>query len=118
MHIKSRNLLLGPVTPHILRTEHTDLIVQMRPKHLSKGVHDVLQLSHAQLAHPTATLAEIVLEADDALVDLLVLGDEVVVFGERGHALGQWGEEMPLFDRVVHRQRAAELQALVEEGAQ
>lgn len=118
MHIKGRNLLLGPITPHILRTEHADLIVQMRPEHLAKRVQHVLQLGHAQLSHPTAALPEIGLEADDALVDPLVLGDEVLVFGERGHALGQRREEIPLLDRVVHRQRAAELQALVEEGAQ
>lgn len=112
------NLLLGPILAHIIRAKHADLVVQMRPEHLSEPVHDLLELGQPQFPFPAATPVQIRLELLQPFVDLFVLGDEVVVGGESGHPFRELREHVLFFDRVVHRQGVAEVQALRDEGAQ
>lgn len=116
--IQGGDLLLGPKLAHVLGAQHPDLVVEMGPQDGAKRVQHVLQLRQPQLALATATGAQVLLELDDALVDQLVLGDQMVVLGERGHALRERREEILLLDRVVHRQRPAQLQPLVHKRPQ
>jgi hypothetical protein len=55
LHRHPSHLLLSPEPPHILRAKLLNLIIQMLPQHLSKTLHNPLQLAHPQFPLPFPT---------------------------------------------------------------
>jgi len=94
------------------------LRVQMLPQHLSKSVHHCLQLAEPQLALAGPALGDVRLELLQAVVDLLVLREQLELFGKGRHLLRQYGKYVPLFDRVVDGEVVREVVAGLQEGAQ
>lgn len=89
----------------------------MRPQHRPKSLHNNLHLLQPQFPLPTPTLANILLELIQPFVDLLMLRQQRELFLESGHFARQHGEDVLLFDAVVHGQVVAEVGAGGEEGA-
>ena len=92
--------------------------VQMLPQHRAKSIHHRLQLAEPQLALAGPALRDVRLELFEADVDLLVLRQQLELFGKRRHLLRQYGKDVPLFDRVVDGEVVREVVAGLQEGAQ
>ena len=93
------------------------LRVQMLPQHLPESIHHRLQLAEPQLALAGPALGDVRLELLQAVVDLLVLRQQLELFGKRRHLLRQYGKDVPLFDRVVDGEVVREVVAGLQEGA-
>lgn len=87
----------------------------MRPKHISKGIHQRLQLFQPQLLLSTPTGLQISFELVQARMYLLVLCQKFQLFPKLGHLSGEDGEYVVFLNGMVRSQVMAEVKAHGEE---
>ena len=93
------------------------LRIQMLPKHTPKSIHHTLQLPKPQLPLPSPTFRNIRLELLQSIMNFFMLREQFQLFGESRHLLGEHGENVSFFDRVVDGEVVGEIVARLEEGA-
>ena len=104
------HFLSCPELSHVFGFQFLDFIIQMLPKHFSKGVHDSLHfVSEPQLFLAASAILEILLEDIQSGVNAFMLLFQMLLILEAWHSLSKYGKDVPFLNTMVHGQGGAEL---------